>query len=157
MARHFPLKPLVGYAQNQTDDAARHLNELKKLWQAAEEKLRQLIAYRGEYRDRLSLAESRGLSVTAWRDYQIFMAKLDGAIDMQQGEVLTCLQRWEHGRELWMLQQRKLKAYQTLSKRHDQREMQRESKMEQREQDEFARHSFDRQQRKDEGDGGGGG
>lgn len=144
MARHFPLQPLVGFAQNQTDAAARHLHELKASWQAAEEKLRQLIAYRGEYRERLGLAESKGLTVTAWRDYQIFMAKLDGAIDMQRGEVFMCLQRWEHGHELWLVQQRKLKAYQTLSKRHDQREMQRESKMEQREQDEIARHAFNR-------------
>lgn len=144
MPRRFPLQPLVEYTENQTDDAAKRLALLKARWQAAEDKLQQLILYRQEYQDRLARASQRGMSVTALVDYRAFLAKLETAIEQQQGEVARCQADWERGREEWMAQRRKLKAYQTLEQRHHTREAKREAKQEQKEQDESARHAFER-------------
>lgn len=148
MPRRFPLKPLVDYTQDQTDDAAKRLALLKAHWQAAEDKLQQLTLYRQEYQDRLAHSAQCGMSVSALRDYRAFLAKLDAAIAQQKDEVARCQGSWEQGKEAWLAQRRKLKAYQTLEQRHHTREARREAKQEQKEQDESARHSFERKNKK---------
>lgn len=148
MPRRFPLQPLVDYTQSQTDDAAKRLALLKARWQAAEDKLQQLHFYRQEYQERLAQASRRGMSVTALLDYRAFLAKLETAIEQQKGEVARCQGDWERGKEEWMAQRRKLKAYQTLERRHHAREAKREAKQEQKEQDESARHAFERKSAK---------
>jgi flagellar FliJ protein len=144
MPRRFPLQPLVEYTENQTDDAAKRLALLKARWQGAEDKLQQLFLYRQEYQGRLAQASQRGMSVTALLDYRAFLAKLETAIEQQQEEVARCQADWERGKEDWLAQRRKLKAYQTLEQRHHAREAKREAKQEQKEQDESARHAFER-------------
>lgn len=144
MPRRFPLQPLVDYTQDQTDEAAKRLALLKARWQGAEDKLQQLTQYREEYQGRLAQASQGGISVTALMDYRSFLAKLDGAVEQQKEEVARCQADWERGKEEWVAQRRKLKAYQTLEQRHKAREDRREAKQEQREQDESARHAFER-------------
>lgn len=148
MARRFPLQPLVNYTQDQTDDAAKRLALLKGRWQAAEDKLQQLIQYHHEYQGRLAQTAQGGMSVSALRDYRAFIAKLEAAIEQQKAEVAQCQAGWERGKEDWLAQRRKLKAYQTLEQRHHAREAKREAKQEQREQDESARHAFERKSAK---------
>ncbi|MGD9788686.1 MAG: flagellar export protein FliJ [Sulfuricellaceae bacterium] len=148
MAKPFHLQPLVEYTQNQTDEASKRLALLKAQWQMAEDKLRQLVAYREEYQGRMARSAQVGMSVSALRDYQAFLGKIDTAIEQQKQEVARCQQSWEAGKEEWMAQRRKLKAYQTLEQRHYARESQREAKQEQKEQDESARHAFSRHRSK---------
>jgi flagellar protein FliJ len=141
MPRRFPLQTLLDLAQTHSDDAGRELQLLKVKWQEAEHKLSQLADYREEYRKRLLQNTQRGMQMAAWREFQLFMNKLDQAIALQSDEVAKCKQHWEEGRREWLDRQRQLKAYDTLSQRHVAGEAKREAKNEQNEQDEFAGRS----------------
>jgi flagellar FliJ protein len=143
MPRRFPLQSLLGLAQSQSDDAAKRLHALRARWLEAEEKLRQLMGYQEDYRMRLLESSRQGLSVSSWRDYQLFLDKLQLAIRQQQAEVLQCKGRWEAGQREWLAEQRKLKAYGTLAQRHERSEERREAQQEQRELDEFAAKIFE--------------
>jgi len=149
MPRRFHLQSLLDLAQNHTDAAARQLSQLKGKWNEALEKLGQLNTFREEYRQRYQSAASQGMSMMALRDYQVFLGKLEAAITQQSEEVELCRKRWEAGQLAWQVQKRKLSAYDMLAKRHHQGEMQREAKLEQREQDEYSVQSFTRKIKKE--------
>ncbi len=142
MPRRFHLQPLLDLARNNSDDAGRKLQQLKVKWQEADFKLSQLTGYREEYRNRLLQNTQQGMQMVAWREFQLFMDKLDQAIALQGDEVEKCKQQWEGGRREWLERQRQLKAYDTLSQRHAASEVKRDSKKEQLEQDEFAGRAF---------------
>lgn len=144
MARKFPLQPLIDLSQNQTDTAAKNLQALRVSWNNAEEKLRQLLAYRESYRERLHETGSSGASAMALRDFRLFLVKLDTAIKLQQDEVARCQARWNAGQQEWLRQRGKLKAFDVLSKRHRHAEDQRENQIEQKDQDEFSSKQRDR-------------
>ncbi|HUW50931.1 MAG TPA: flagellar export protein FliJ [Sulfuricella sp.] len=149
MPRRFPLQPLLDLAKNHTDAAARNLHTLKVAWQGAEEKLRQLIAYREDYRARLLQATKMGMQANSLKDFQLFLGKLEIAIRQQAEEVARCKKCWEDGRHEWQAKQRKLKAFDTLSQRHQNSERKREDKIEQREQDELSGKKFEQREPKD--------
>ncbi|MFA7240583.1 MAG: flagellar export protein FliJ [Sulfuricellaceae bacterium] len=138
MAKRFPLQTLLDVAQNQSDEAGRKLQLLRVKWQEAEQKLTQLALFRDEYRGRLMQNTQHGMQMAAWREFQLFMGKLDKAIAYQTDDVTKCKQRWEAGQREWLERQRQMKAYDTLLQRHTANEAKREAKIEQNEQDEFA-------------------
>jgi len=138
MTRKFPLQTLLDLSRSHADAAAKSLQALKLRWHEAEEKLRQLLAYRASYRDRLRDLAGSGTSSTTLRDFQLFMVKLDTAIKLQQDEVARCQGRWNAGQQEWLRQRGKVKAYDVLSARHKRAEEKREESMEQKEQDEFS-------------------
>ncbi len=145
MARRFPLQLLVEHTQNQASKAAERLATFKVKWQVADDKLQQLVAFREEYRHRFYLASQEGMAAIVIADYQIFLRKLDDAIAQQQQEIVICMTNWESGRQEWLGTQHKLKAYQTLERRHAYGELQRERRLDQREQDEYGSKSHARQ------------
>lgn len=144
MARKFPLQPLLDLTQNHMDAAAKNLQALKVRWNDAENKLKQLLAYRESYRERLRESAGNGTSAMALRDFQLFLAKLDTAIKLQQDEVARCQARWNAGQQEWLKQRGKLKAFDTLSQRHRRAEEKNENRIEQKEQDEFSRRQSDK-------------
>lgn len=144
MARKFPLQPLLDLSRNHVDAAAKNLQALKVRWNDAEDKLKQLLAYRESYRERLRESGGNGTSAMALRDFQLFLAKLDAAIKLQQDEVARCQARWNAGQQEWLRQRGKLKAFDTLSQRHKRAEEKRDNQIEQKEQDEFSRRQGDR-------------
>ena len=87
MAPAFRFQFLLEQAQEKSDKAARLMAEVKAQWQGAEQKLLQLQQFVDDYRQRFGAAQATGLSVGQWRDYQLFMAKLDAAVKQQAGEV----------------------------------------------------------------------
>jgi flagellar FliJ protein len=149
MARRFPLQPLFDLAQNQADESSRKLGQLKAKWQNAEDKLRQLKAYREDYRAKLHETIQGGMGATQMRDFHLFLAKLETAISHQTKEVQRCQAKWEEGQVEWLEHRRKLKTYDTLSQRHHKMEQKKEAKIDQRDQDEYARKAFDRKKLSD--------
>jgi flagellar FliJ protein len=152
MPRRFPLQSLLELAQEHTDAAAKTLCALKAEWNAAEEKLQQLLQYQQEYRQRLQHASQQGLNIATLREFQHFIAKIDAAIALQTLEVERCKKRWDMGREAWQQKKNKQGAFDALAKRHEVREVRRETKVEQQEQDEFASDSFRRKPFREDGD-----
>src|SRR5512135_561389 len=132
MPKRFPLQPLLDLSQSHADEAAKQLQALRAKWQQAEEKLQELIGYRDDYRARLLHATKQGLPVASWRDFQLFLDKLERAIRAQREEVAQCKHRWEFGQREWLAKHRKVKAFDTLAQRHERSEQKREAKREQR-------------------------
>jgi flagellar FliJ protein len=145
----FRLKPLLEYARDRSDSAARELQRLRQQWSQAEEKLQQLQAYLADYQVRLNNNAAGGMTAAAMRDFQRFISKLELAITAQGEEVVRCKQRWESGQRVWMEREREVKAYDALRDRHVREEMRKENKADQRIQDEFSQNQHQRREKEE--------
>lgn len=142
MAQPFSLQPLLEIMQTRTDDATRRLGQLISAEQNAKSRLQMLEQYRDEYAQKLREASTQGITQMALRNYQDFLARIEEAI-MQQGmAVRNSEQGTAVGQAHWKEQNKKMKAIDTLSQRHDLRERYRENKLEQKLQDEFSARKY---------------
>lgn len=150
----FPLQTLLDLTQQRFSDAERRLQQANALLQAEQQKLNVLQTYRREYEQKLLNAQQGGLSVTQWRDFQLFISKLDTAIDQQQTSVQHATDFAHSAREQWDEQRKKLKGFETLADQHRRAEDLRESRREQKQSDEFAAKSVQqkKQEAADQGD-----
>ncbi|GLT22616.1 MULTISPECIES: flagellar export protein FliJ [Zoogloea] len=142
MTERFPLQTLLDLANSRMDDAARKLGELIASEHAVEEKLALLVDYRKEYQARFVEAARNGIGPDAWRNFSAFLGKLDDAIAQQQRLVSDSRQRTEQGQQAWVDQRNKVKAFDTLSHRHQSEQARKEAKQEQRLTDEHAAKQF---------------
>ncbi len=142
MTEPFPLQPLLDMANSRMDDAARKLGELIASDRAVEEKLELLINYRQEYQARFIDAARNGIGPDAWRNYSAFLLKLDEAIAHQQRVASESKRRVEAGQQEWVDQRNRVKAFDTLSNRHQAQQARKEAKQEQRLTDEHAAKQF---------------
>ena len=147
----FRLLPLLQYAEERRDTAARDLQKLRQAWLQEEEKLAQLKYYLNDYHDRLSGSVTGGVTVHVMRDFQRFIGKLELAIDAQNREILRCQQQWEIGQQLWMEREREVKTYETLRSRHEAEELAKAIQREQRLQDEFSQNQLRRRSENESG------
>lgn len=102
-----------------------------------------LQQYRDEYASRFQLAAQNGLAQREWRNYQEFLKRLDEAIDQQRQSVGLQERHTATGQAQWQQQRAKLKAFDTLSQRHQASEIALETRREQKIQDEFASRPHD--------------
>ena len=142
MSESFTLQPLLDLANNRMDEAARKLGELIASEHAVEEKLALLVDYRKEYHARFVEAVRNGIGPDAWRNFSAFLGKLDDAIAQQEKAVSVSRQRTEQGQQAWVDQRNKVKAFDTLSHRHQSQQARKEAKQEQRLTDEHAAKQF---------------
>ncbi len=146
MSKPFPLQTLLDLANTRMDDAARRLGELIANETEDCRKLEVLEEYRAEYQAKFAEALRNGIDPHAMRNYSLFIGKLDEAIIAQRDVVEQSRQRTVTGQQAWMDQRTKVKAFDTLSKRHQAKEARDEGKREQRMTDEHASKQFrDRQ------------
>ncbi|AXS79186.1 flagellar export protein FliJ [Dechloromonas sp. HYN0024] len=136
MANKFSLQPLLDLMQTRTDEATRQLGVLIAAEQSARNRLQMLEDYRAEYAVKLRDACTQGLTPMALRNYQDFLARIDDAISQQTLAVSHSEQNTASGQENWKEQNKRLKAIDTLSHRHDLREKVIDNKQQQKIQDE---------------------
>lgn len=142
MPKPFPLQMLLDLAHWRSDAAALDLGVLNHKLREMDVRLQLLLDYRDEYQARLARAIQAGLESASWRNYRAFLDKLEAAI-AQQRELLECSRlHAETGRHHWHSEQRRLKSFDTLSRRHRQSEARREQRGEQRELDDLAVKGF---------------
>lgn len=149
MAKPFNLQPLLEITQERTDESSRRLGQLIAAEQSAKSRLQLLEQYREEYAQRLRDAAGQGLTPLALRNYQDFLARIDEAIEQQRQAVGRTERETAAGQTEWREQNKRLQALGTLSQRHHQRELYREGRQDQKQQDEFAARKFGRDQGKD--------
>lgn len=137
----FSLQPILELMQSRTDEATRRLANLIAHEKDAKNKFQMLQEYRGEYASRFQRAAQNGISQREWHNYQEFLNRLDEAIDSQAQSVNQQEKNTLAGQALWQQQRVKLKAFDTLSRRHETNELKLEVKREQKVQDEFASRS----------------
>jgi flagellar FliJ protein len=136
MTNKFSLQPLLDLMQTRTDEATRQLGQLIAAEQSARNRLQMLEDYRAEYAVKLRDACQQGLTPLALRNYQDFLARIDEAISLQAQAVSHSEQNTASGQENWKEHNKRLKAIDTLSQRHDVREKLIDNKRQQKAQDE---------------------
>ena len=145
MAQRLPLEMLTDLARTQTDESAKRLGLLQNAQLSANQKLEMLMKYRQDYVEQLQTLMGEGLATAKLRNYQAFLATLDGAIEQQRAIVAQALTRLDHGRDDWRNNKRRLNSFDTLAERVRRQELMAQAKREQRESDErAARKFFDR-------------
>jgi flagellar FliJ protein len=138
MARPFPLQTVLELMQDRADEATRNLARLIASEKDAKTKLELLLGYRDEYAGRFRAVAQNGLSQLEWRNFQHFIGRIDEAIEQQRETVARKERNTATGQLQWKEQRKKLKAFDTLSARHFASENARETKRDQKLQDEFA-------------------
>lgn len=138
MTKPFSLQTVLDLMQVRADEATQHLARLIAIERDAKSKLEMLEQYRDEYAARFRLAAKNGITQREWHNYQEFLNRLDEAIDSQRQSVALQAQNTAAGQAHWQQQRKKLKAFDTLSERHNASETAQELKREQKTQDEFA-------------------
>jgi len=136
------MQPLLDLANNRMDEAARKLGELISGEHECQRKLELLETYRAEYQDRFLEAARNGIGPDAWRNFTVFIGRIDEAIAVQRAVVEQSRQATVGGQQAWLAQRNKVKAFDTLSQRHQAQQAKREQRDEQRQSDEHAAKTF---------------
>lgn len=133
-----PVQKVLGQTEQQR---ARALGESQQRLAAAESRLKDLQQYRQEYELNFRQRASKGQSVTALRDFQVFLARLDQAIQQQEqvteaarGDVAGHTTRWQSAA-------RQVKAVDSVVGRWQNEERRADDRREQKETDERAQRS----------------
>jgi flagellar FliJ protein len=142
MADKFPLQTLLDLSNLRMDESAKKLGQLIAGERAAGERLELLSNYRDEYNNRFLAAAKNGLRPEEWQNYRSFLDRLDEAIT-QSKEMLQLSQRQTKvGQDDWLNKRGKVKAFDTLAQRHEQRQQYGEMKAEQKLSDEHAARRY---------------
>ncbi|MDR1311446.1 MAG: flagellar export protein FliJ [Burkholderiaceae bacterium] len=132
------METLITLAANEVEKAAVRLGHMIRAGTDAEQKLTLLIQYREDYESRFSASRAGGVSVQDYRNFQLFMERLDEAINEQERVVAQAKQDIDLARKAWQECERKRASYDTLASREKLVRFRKELKREQKETDEFA-------------------
>jgi flagellar FliJ protein len=138
MATSSALDTLIELATKASDEAARRLGRAVQSTQQAEEKLALLLQYRDDYVARFHSNLKTGLSASGYRNFQLFLDKLDEAIQGQQRVVQDAQKRASTARSAWQDSERKRMSYDTLATRAQKAREHKEARLDQKRTDEFA-------------------
>lgn len=133
---------LLHLAQEKLDAAAERMRQAQAQQVSAEGKLQQLNDFLLEYQARLRIGGVHGMGINQWRDFQQFLLRLQDAVQVQQGEVERCIQRFMLEKQSWQNERKQLKAYEKLMERERERAQRAEARREQKFTDEFAARRF---------------
>jgi flagellar FliJ protein len=147
MSKRFPLEVVMDLTRKQADAAAAALADLRAKERSASQTLQMLETCRQDYEARFARTSQSGMGNEQWRNYHEFIAKLDQAITQQRDVLAKCSVQCQIGLQEWQLARIKLKSFDVLFERHQRGEAQRESKNEQRDQDEHSAASHQRRQK----------
>ena len=144
MSKRFPLEVVMDLTRKQADAAAAALADLRARERTAAQTLQMLETCRQDYQSRFERTSLTGLGHEQWRNYHEFLGKLDQAITQQKEVLAKCNIQCQAGLHDWQTARIKLKSFDVLYERHQRGEAQRESRMEQRDQDEHSAASHQR-------------
>ncbi len=132
MAEPFRLQTILDLSQTRMDEAARVLAGLIASEQDQSRKLTMLEDYRNEYQRQFMAAARSGLTPGQWSNYRAFLARIDDAIRHQEQQVIQSRNRAQAGQRDWLDTRTRVKAFETLSDRHQATLAKREARAEQR-------------------------
>jgi flagellar FliJ protein len=132
------IETLMELASIESDAAARRLGEAIRNSEDSERRLAMLQQYRDEYVARLQAGMAAGLTVSGYRNFQLFLDKLEQAISGQQQIVQDAKRRIGEERGAWQHSERKRNSFGTLASRAQRKEQETELKRDQKSTDEYA-------------------
>ncbi|MGF6731014.1 flagellar FliJ protein [Paraburkholderia youngii] len=142
MSKHFPIKTLIGLAQDDVDAAAQRLGRAQRERNDVEAQLDALVQYRNEYYARFTESAQSGMPAGNMRNFQAFLDTLDAAIEQQRNVLAAASARVEIAKPDWQRQKQKLGSYEVLQARGEAAEAKVAARREQRDADEFAARSL---------------
>lgn len=95
------LQPVASIAKAHERNAARLMGERLSQEEAQKLQMETLMNYRKDYIENFSTASRAGLSAIQMQDYQVFIGRLDSAIEQQKEQVLQSRQECEQSRDYW--------------------------------------------------------
>jgi flagellar protein FliJ len=138
MASSSAINMLIELATKECDKAAQELGKSIRIADETEKKLTLLLQYREDYRMRLQTNQAEGVSIEGYRNFQIFLEKLEQAISGQQHIVHESKKRVEICQKTWQSAEHKKMSYDTLAERKQKEAQRKESRRDQKETDEHA-------------------
>jgi flagellar FliJ protein len=138
MAKHFPIKTLIGLAQDDVDAAAQRLGRAQREASEVQAQLDALVRYRDEYHTRFTSSAQDGMPAGNMRNFQAFIDTLDAAIEQQRKLLNAANARVEAAKPEWQRHKQKLGSYEVLQARGEAAEAQQMARREQRDADEHA-------------------
>ncbi|NML32040.1 flagellar export protein FliJ [Paraburkholderia antibiotica] len=138
MAKHFPIKTLIGLAQDDVDAAAQRLGRAQRERNDVAAQLDALVQYRDEYHARFTESAQSGMPAGNMRNFQAFIDTLDAAIEQQRNLLNSATARVEAAKPDWQRQKQKLGSYEVLQARGEAAEAKVTARREQRDADEYA-------------------
>ncbi|WP_353154004.1 flagellar export protein FliJ [Herminiimonas fonticola] len=142
MATSSALDTLIELATKESDEAAKRLGHCMKAAEDSEQKLALLMQYRDDYAARFQQNLTSGLTAMGYRNFQLFMDKLENAISSQQLVVRDAHIHVERERSAWQASERKRMSYGTLANRALKTRQLAENKRDQKQTDEHAARQF---------------
>jgi flagellar protein FliJ len=142
MAEKFPLQTLLDLSNLRMDESAKKLGQLIAGERQAAERLELLSTYRDEYHGRFLEAAKSGLRPEEWQNYRHFLDRLDEAIAQAKDMLQLSQRQTKVGQDDWLDKRGKVKAFDTLAQRHEQRQQYGEMKAEQKLSDEHAARGY---------------
>ncbi|WP_233851699.1 flagellar export protein FliJ [Paraburkholderia sp. HD33-4] len=142
MSKHFPIKTLIGLAQDDVDAAAQRLGRAQRERNDVQAQLDALVQYRNEYYVRFTESAQSGMPAGNMRNFQAFLDTLDAAIEQQRNLLAAASARVEMAKPDWQRQKQKLGSYEVLQARGEAAEAKVAARREQRDADEFAARSL---------------
>jgi flagellar protein FliJ len=135
------MAPVQKVLDRKEKDRARELGEAQTRLSAAEVKLQDLEQYRQDYEQAFQQRAKAGQPVRALRDFQVFLARLDQAIQ-QQRQIVAATQKDVSGHStLWQSAARQVKAVDSVVDRWQGEERLAQDRREQKETDERAQRA----------------
>lgn len=141
MATTSALETLIELATKETDEAARRQGRAIRTSEEAQHKLAVLEQYRNDYALRFRENLLSGLTALNYRNFQLFIEKIDNAIFGQQEVVKQAQQRVADARIVWQMCERKRMSYGALVTRAQRIAQLRENRRDQKQTDEHAARS----------------
>jgi flagellar FliJ protein len=132
------LNTLIELAENDVENAAKHLGRTIKAKDEAVQQLEMLTQYRADYEARLQNSAQRGLTVSQYANFQGFIGKLDQAIEGQNKLIIDAEYKVELAKKLWQEAEKKRLSFKTLINRAAATELKKENKRDQKQTDERA-------------------
>lgn len=128
---------LLKLALDEREESAKALQTAQGAWLGARAKQEQVDAFRNEYRNRLTNNGQNGMTVTQWRDFQLFLVKLDAASTQQAQEVMRLEGLYQQALQAWQECEKKVKGFEALKDRHLITEQRKDGLREQKQLDDF--------------------
>jgi flagellar protein FliJ len=131
-----PLRAAVQVAQSHEQEAAKALTESQKRFVEQQNRLRQLLAFRGEYATQFQTEGHGGISARRFQDYSAFLNNLDVGITQSQQQLERFRQELLRKQRIWVRTHAKAKALAEVIERDRKAQLRREDQREQRDSDE---------------------
>jgi len=138
MTKSKRLKPVSDIADAKERDAARHMGDQQGVLDKHQNKLAELIKYRGEYAEKMVMAGGGGISAGQMQDYSRFIRRLDEAIVFQRSQIELAIRQLEVKQREWQVMHTRSEALNKVVSRYQTEETRQEDKREQNESDERA-------------------